>query len=57
MKKLRKFDEVLCHAYDLHPHELGIDSDIWTPEQCRDFEDTARGLYVHLKSSTHRSQL
>ena len=39
MKKLRKSDEVLCHAYDLHPHELGLDSCVWTPEQCRDFED------------------
>ena len=40
--ELRKSDEVLCHAYDLHPHELGLDSCVWTPEQCRDFEDTAR---------------
>lgn len=49
MKKLRKFDEVLCHAYDLHPHELGLDSGIWTPEQCIDFEDTAREVVCSLE--------
>lgn len=49
MKKLRKSDEVLCHAYDLHPHELGLDSCVWTPEQCRDFEDTAREVVCSLE--------